>query len=122
MNEEFDPDMHLMLQMYDGREIRMDRSNSALFTFLGRNAMGEDLSLRNHVFVHYQQDEKDRYSYIFRRSPVFEDLQEFMLEYDFPQHLNLPELAECDEEAYQMMIDKEVDDQQFDLPDNWLDS
>jgi len=116
---EFDPDMHLNLIMADGAEVRMDRYNSALFTFIGRNALGEDLSLRNHVFFTYKENDKDMMSYIFPMSPVYEELEDFMYEYDFPLHLNLTEVQDCDEQAYQLMIDKQMASESFELPD-WL--
>lgn len=122
MNE-FDPDAHLILNMADDTEIRMDRGNSALFTFVGKTALGGDNCLRNHVFVRIEQEETTYGTYIFARNPVFNEIVSYMLQNDFPAHLNMLEVAECDERAYQLMLDQEMKGETIEdfLPDDWTD-
>lgn len=110
---EFDPDAHLLLQFTDGREARMDRNNSALFTFLG------DLAMHDHVFV-LTNAENNSGSYIFRHSPVFDAISEYMMENDFPMHLNMTEVAECDQQAFQKCLEQEAADLDG-IPDDWVE-
>lgn len=111
MNE-FDPDAHLILSMTDGREQRMDRTNSALFTHLG------NLAMYDHVFVQTSDPEGERTLgvYIFRHSPVFGQLATYMVQNQFPQHLNRIDVAECDLDAFEAALAQEVPSE---LPDDW---
>lgn len=119
---EFDPDAHIILAYSDGVERRLDRFNSALYTFIGKTALGEDNSARDHVYHRFENDGERQGTYIFRNSDAFATIAQYMMENEFTLHLNMTEVAECDENAYQMMIDKEVKNQQVpdEIPEDWL--
>lgn len=93
-------------------------TNSALFTFVG------SLASRSHVFlIQGREDEKTLTGhYIFSQSAVFDDMYDFMTTNMYPCHLNLQDIAECDEDAYQKFIDQNVASEpppDF-MPDDWL--
>lgn len=111
---EFDPDAHLILNFVDGSEARMDRHNSALFSFVG------DLAMHDHVFVLLDQ-ETNSGTYIFRHNEIFGALAEYMVENSFPMHLNANEVAECDQDAFNRSISQMSQDVET-IPDDWLDS
>jgi hypothetical protein len=116
-NEMSDQEPHLNLEIEDGEKRRLDRTNSALFTFFGAAAS------RNHVYFQYEDGEDLRGTYIFANAPVFKQIAGFMLQHDFIAHLNMPEVSETDEDAYQKMIDQEVQREgDFDgIPEDWTE-
>lgn len=105
---DFDPEAHLILNLTDGTERRMDRHNSALFTHLG------NLAMYDHCYI---QTNEDTGCYIFRHSPVFEQLAGFMVQNAFPMHLNRVDVAECDMDAFEKAVALEVPSE---IPEDWL--
>lgn len=104
----------MRLHMEDGSEQEATPQNSSLFMFIGENAT------RNHAF--FQQEAPDenhviKGMYLFSFHPAFEKVRDFMMEHGFPMHVNLLEVAECDERAYQAALEKEIARQGKDLDD-----
>lgn len=110
----------LILGTPDGDK-RMDRYNSALFTFLGFTATGEDISSRSHVFIHTEEDGDDMGMYIFACTARFDELRDYMVSAEYPMHLNMRQAPECDENAYQSMIEKTISETDTDdfIPEDW---
>lgn len=98
-------------QFEGGQEIEATRDNTTLFTHIGR------LALYDHVFI-VLDEEENRGSYIFQINPAFEGIADFMIANEYPMHLNLREVADCDLEAYDGMIKGMVGDIDT-LPPEW---
>lgn len=111
--KEIDLNAHLTLDTSAG-EKRLDRYNSALYTFIGDNAMYD------HVF--YQEDglSDDTFgTYVFRFNPAYAKMKVFMARERFPVHRNAIEVAQCDVDAYNGAVDRLVEP--FDaIPEDWL--
>lgn len=98
---------------FGGEEREMTRHNSALFTHLG------ELAMYDHIFVQFDEQGNDQFgAYIFRQNDSFNTLAQFILEHDFPMHLNATEVSDCDRDAFDRSIEKEASDSDF-LPDDW---
>lgn len=104
----------LMINFGD-TEFRMTRYNTALFTFLGLNAMYD------HVF--FQRSEPDEVNqvqgtYLFKEghSDSFEKITDFIVNHAYPMHINGIEVADCDRDAYVGMIERELS---RGVPDEW---
>lgn len=95
-------------------EFLATRDNTSLFTHMGR------LALYDHVF--FQRGE-DSGTYLFNVAEPYTTIMTHMLENNFPAHINLQEVAECDRVAFDKMIHKEAahDFEEVDgVPDDWL--
>jgi len=86
------PDKALELTI-NGQEVLATRHNTAMFTFLG------DLACYDHVFICVNEEEGSG-AYLFKNQQIWRDLAGFIMENQFPMHLNLPEVAECDVDAF----------------------
>ena len=98
-------------------EIEARRDNTTLFTFLGK------LALYDHVFIHTGDTEDDvaKGMYIFNQNEVYDQMSEYMWENDYPMHINLPEVAQCDLDAFDNMVHKDVEqDLESGIPEEWL--
>lgn len=109
-------------------EIGPDRAS--LFTFLGKRAMYD------HVFIQLDKDDDDTddddigrgktitgvYVFSSLRPTMYEQMRDYMMDYDFPLHLNQREVADCDIAAYDDMVDREMADlEDVDtVPNEWL--
>lgn len=90
------------------------RDNTSLFTFLGA------IACYDHVFVQTGDIEDNVMSgtYIFSTHPAFEKMSEYMVENDYPMHLNLQEAAECDRTAWERMVAQQCTDIDG-VPEDW---
>lgn len=113
-SNEDEPVMNLHLP---NGEFTATPKNTSLFTFMG------NLASRSHVFLMTSEDEKVMTgSYIFADSPVFDQMFDFMTTQGYPLHLNLREVPQCDEDAYQRYVDQRVASEE--IPDylpEWTD-
>lgn len=92
MSNEVGPILELNI---NGEEVYAHRFNSALFTFAG------NLACYNHVFVARETEGDSAIgNYIFQTSETYKDITKFMETEAFPQHLNLPDVADCDRDAF----------------------
>lgn len=92
------------------------RDNTTLYTFLGA------LALYNHIFV--VTDEESQTSpgfYIFADQPVFQEMAKYMFDTDYPMHLNMQEVAECDLNAYDRHVEQMCQDVESGVPEDWND-
>jgi hypothetical protein len=118
---ELDLDAHIDLSLTDGRERRMDRNNSILFTHLGELA----LDCYDHVFIidgdpdgDPEEDESGGI-YVFRHHEAFEALVDFMMENSFPMRLNATKVADCDREAYDRDVERRAAALPDTIPEDW---
>jgi hypothetical protein len=116
MSEREPAEDETILHMPDGEEFLMTRHNARLYTFAGT------LATRNHVFLtHEQEDEERAYgTYIFAHNPGYEPLEDFMAFHEYPMILNMNEIQQCDEDAFQNSMGGLSFDEDF-IPDDWLD-
>jgi len=109
---EQEPSMHIGFP--DGVEFEATRDNTILFTFMGR------LALYNHVFF-IRDEEKGQGSYLFNLHPSFNEVSEYMLENNYPAHINMREVAQCDVDAFSSMIHKDaVSELENGVPGDWV--
>jgi len=107
-----EPGMHLRLS--GNAEYRATRDDTSLFTFLGRTAF-------NHIFIHTGSEDNVMIgAYVFHCHPAYEAMSEYMFANDYPMHLNLPEVAPCDQLAWETMVHEQVEDTDY-LPSDWLE-
>jgi len=78
-----------------GQEVfEATRDNTTLFQFFGR------LAIYNHVFLVFNEEENSG-AYIFSDSPVYPEMEEFIVAHEFPQHLGMRAVAQCDVDAWE---------------------
>lgn len=88
------PEKDVALELIiNGEEFLATRHNTSLFTFLG------ELSCYDHVFI-LKDEETGEGGYLFKNQTVFNDLGAFIVAHSFPMHLNMTEVAECDQDAF----------------------
>lgn len=98
------------------------RDNATLFMFWG------DLASRNHIFLQIEPtDEENRTfgTYLFDPDcDWFDRVAAHMIDTGFTAHINMHEIPDCDEDAYQKYItqrsQKEIEEAGDFLPDDWL--
>jgi len=108
---------NIRLNMH-GEEFEATPDNTSLYTFIG------DLASRNHVFIETATSDKPNTTigtYVFSVHPTYQPLMKHLIENDYPVHMNLRAVAECDENAYQKLIDQAIaSEEDFEtLPDGW---
>lgn len=95
--------------MEDGTTVEGTRYNSSLWTFIGKAA------LYNHVYV----AASDEFAiYTFQGADNFFEAASFMIENEFPLHMNITEPAEEDIEAYERFVQSYLHDL-GDFPPEW---
>jgi hypothetical protein len=101
------------LSLADGRELEATRDNTTLFTFIGK------LSLYDHVFFLTDQ-ERNMGTYLFNVNPMFDEVQDYMITNDYPAHINLRDVAQCDIDAFDKMVSTDVAiDLEGGIPEDW---
>jgi len=88
------------------QEFEATPDNISLFTFLGTvvvRGMDVPAANLNHIFCVQQEVEANRYSgfYIWNTNPGFAALGHFLLEHDYPAHLNQRKVGQCDIDAWE---------------------
>lgn len=100
--EEYDGTFYIN---YGEEKLEARRDNTSLFMFWG------DLASRNHVFVQMEEtdDNTTLGSYLFDPDcEWFDAVATHMINHGFTAHMNLPEVPDCDEQAYQRYINQRV--------------
>lgn len=90
--------------------------NASLFMFWG------ELSSRNHVWVQSGEGDETYGRYMFGLGePWFDQVAAHMISNGFTCHINLRQVAECDETVYQQFIDEQVSKEDIPefMPDEW---
>lgn len=92
-----EPEQPMMRFHMDGEDYGATPENTALFTFIGR------LASRDHIFVQTEQEGHQAigiYIFKFALAEAYGEMQEYMLANGYTCHLNMRQVAECDENAY----------------------
>lgn len=92
--------------------------NTSLFNFLGESAIGPHCVF-NHIFIQKEDDEGEVefYAYVFADHDDYDDIVRHIRKHRFPQHLNLPEVAEMDQIAFEATHGEITPT----FPEEWLD-
>ena len=85
--------------------------NTALFRFAGQ------LAMYDHVFM-LTDEEKELGTYIFNQNDAYEQMEDYIIEYDFPIHDNMRSVAECDQRAFEKFVQSQMTDI-ADFPPEW---
>lgn len=107
MTERLEPeqDRPAMKLSFGSREFEATPDNTSLFQFMGR------LACYNHVFMQTnEEDEEPTGTYVFNQHPVYPQMIEYMIANDYPMHLNLRQVAECDVNAFNQMVQQYTGD------------
>lgn len=92
-------------------EYVMHRYNSALFTHLSH------LMMYDHIYLDGGEDQTG--AYIFRSNDGYNNLRLWMKRNKFVSHLNLTEVAECDQSAFEESIRLQTRDLQVAMPEDF---
>lgn len=116
MSEKFEPledEPAMLITVGEGR-FEATPVNTSLFSYLGR------IACYSHVFMHTgDKDEKTMIgTYVFASHTIYEEMVEYMIENDYPLHVNLREVANCDINAYNSFIEQQLDDTDC-IPEDW---
>lgn len=103
---------NMKMEYPDGREVLSTRDNTSIFRFMGA------LALYDHIFV-VTDPEKNQGTYIFRSHPSYEQMADYMMDNDFVAHINLRSVAECDVEAFDKMVARDVAEVEEGVPEGW---
>lgn len=104
---------HLHLELGDGSEFEATPDNTALFMYIGA------IACYSHVFI-VMDEEASTVAYVFSSNNMFVPIANHILEHNYPVHLHLREVAECDEAAYSRMIHREANDLEAGVPEDWV--
>lgn len=96
----------------NGEKLLATRDNTSLFTFVG------ELACFDHVFI-VTDEENNVGGYLFRNQEIFPQLAGFLFENMYPMHLNLPEVAECDQRAFDATMYGDIRSTDT-FPETWL--
>lgn len=100
----------------DGKPFEVNRFNTSIFTFIGSNA------IKDHVFLAFEPTETGAmgtHIWEYFQEEAYLAIAGVALEYDYPMHLNLNEIAECDEDAWEAAIKASTTDVGDFIPDDF---
>lgn len=87
----------------NGEKIIATPENTTLFAFIG------ELAVYDHVFIAYTEEESSMTgAYLFKNQEVWHDLVDFMVTNEYPQHVCLREVAQCDVDAFEATMYPDV--------------
>lgn len=96
-------------------EFEATRDNATLFRFMGA------LAVYDHIF--FVRDEgRGVGTYLFKLTPEYERAADYMMDNDYPAHINLREVPHCDRDAYDKMLTKYASVSEGGVPAEWLKS
>lgn len=94
----------MSLNMGERGEFEATPENTSLFNFLGH------LACYNHVFIQLGDEDEETMTgtYVFSTHPVYRQMAEYMMQNGYPMHLNLRQVAECDQNAFNRMVEQQA--------------
>jgi hypothetical protein len=97
-------------------EFEATRDNTTLFRFMGH------LAMYDHIYFTHEAGTKHP-SYLFNQNQGYTILADFMMDNDYPAHINLREVADCDVDAFNKMLQQETAlDTEGGVPAEWTKS
>lgn len=105
-----------------GQEWECNKDNTSLFTFAGKTVIrGMEVPAEqlDHVFRAEEENDDGTITgmYVFRSNPGFLALANFLIQNNFPAHLNIRQVAECDKDAWEQSNFKDLTDY---IPDEFF--
>jgi len=100
----------------EGEPFEVNRYNTSLFTFIGANA------IKDHVFIHFEPTEAGfigTHIWEYFQYDAYVAIAGVAIEHDYPMHLNLPDVAECDELAWEDAVKADTKDLGDFIPDDF---
>jgi hypothetical protein len=107
----------LIIEM-GGEDFELTRFNTHLYTFIGH------IATRNHLFVITEEsDDEVKGVYVWQmfHGEAFRRIVAHVVEHDYPQYLNLNEISDIDERAFQKAVKKDMADIGDFIPEGFLD-
>jgi hypothetical protein len=114
MAKDNDPSLHLRIG--EDSELVLTPENTSLYTHIGEAAMYD------HVFVQTGEgEEQSTGMYIFRHNDAFQSIKKHMKRHRFPLHLNNQDVAACDADAFERVIERSTEDLEAlgHVPEEW---
>ena len=101
----------------NGEDFEVNRYNTSLFTFIGANAV------KNHVFIVIKEDvegvtECTRIWEEFME-PAYIALENHIIAHDYPQHLNLNQVSQIDEDDFERALSNQFNDLSDYVPEDF---
>jgi hypothetical protein len=101
----------------NGEDFEINRRNTSLFTFIGRNA------IKNHVFL-VLEDNPDgtvEGTHIWEEfmEMAYIALENHIIRHDYPQHLNLNDVSQIDEDAFERAVSAQFRDLSDYVPEDF---
>lgn len=93
-------------------EFEATPDNTTLFRFVGK------LALYNHVFM-LTKPEESTGAYLFNQHPYYAEFEEYMIANKYPLHDNLRDVAQCDLDAFENMVNRDIEEIPDFLPEDW---
>lgn len=104
----------MQLSFGNGGEFEATPENTSLYRFVGR------LACHNHVFI-VTNPEESAGTYIFSITPVYREMEAYMVANDYPIHDHLRQVAQCDLDAYERMLNQAAENLSDDMLGEWGD-
>lgn len=87
----------------NGEKFIATRDNTTLFQFFGH------LAIYDHVFIEMGMEESTPIgAYLFKTQEVWDELVDFMVTNEFPQHVALRDVGQCDVDAFERTMFTDV--------------
>lgn len=115
MSDQTPEEAKMTLQLNGREDFEATPENTSLFQFAGQ------LACYNHVFIQTgeETDEVSMGAYVFNTHPVYHEMVAFMVRHEYPMHLYLREVAECDINAFNNMIAQHASELDNGVPEEW---
>lgn len=84
--------------------------NTSLFSYAGR------LAMYDHIF--FAMDDNCG-AYLFNQHHNYTEVANFVIDNEYPMHLFLTQVAECDLDAFDSMIKDDTSELEKGVPDEW---
>ena len=108
---EYEPQLRILSANYEVHSY--DREHAFLYTHVGQ------LACYDHVFLlDVEEDGSETGQYMWKSDPAYEDSKQFMIDNEFPLHMNLPDVTEEDKEIFDWHFLADASDT---MPEGWSD-
>lgn len=102
-----------IIKFADG-EYEANRGNTTLYTHIG------SLACYDNVTIVTDPDNNSGRCIFACQEGTFEDLADYLITHDFPLHMNLQEVNEADVNAFNDMVHRQAEAEEYTIPDDWL--
>lgn len=100
----------------NGEAIIATPENTTLFAFIG------ELAVYDHVFIQTGMEESyPMGAYLFKNQDIWHDLVDFMVTNEYPQHVCMRDVAQCDVDAFEHTMYGDVR-HEASFPQEWVEA